>query len=197
MFGSIIVFQILAHMPLANITLPANSMQAFEIMANVVSFDYFPVFDHWDVGFTPTDPYRVNFEWLGYESLNFLEGMGSISLLILAGLLYILTMATLRVFKCNQKSKRIESISAPMGLFHKALSVVQGTFFEVVLCASVGMKMFTMLEYLNQPDEIAIGCQMVAAFLLTGFIIFVLYFTLVQVPRFVDHNQFQEMQLHE
>ena len=184
-------------MPLANITLPANSMQAFEIMANVVSFDYFPVFDHWDVGFTPTDPYRVNFEWLGYESLNFLEGMGSISLLILAGLLYILTMATLRVFKCNQKSKRIESISAPMGLIHKALSVVQGIFFEVVLCASVGMKMFTMLEYLNQPDEIAIGCQMVAAFLLTGFIIFVLYFTLVQVPRFVDHNQFQEMQLHE
>ena len=91
----------MAHMPLANITLPANSMQAFGIMSSVVSFDYFPVFDHWDVGFTPTDPFTVNFEWLGYESLNFLEGMGSISILILLGLVYILIMCILRWFKCN------------------------------------------------------------------------------------------------
>ena len=173
-------------MPLANIMLPANSMQAFEIMASVVSFDYFEVFDHWDVGFTPTDPFRVNFEWLGYESLNFLEGMGSISILILVGLAYILLMIVLRAFKCNQKCKTIDKISAPLGLFHKALNFIQGTFFEIILCTSVGMKMVSMLEYLNGSDKVAIACQIVAAFILMCFVIFVLYFTLVEGPRMVS-----------
>ena len=173
-------------MPLTNIILPANSMQAFEIMAGIVSFDYFAVFDHWDVGFTPTDPYRINFEWLGYESLNFLENIGSISILILSGLIFIFTMVLLRLCKCNLRSKIIQNISAPMRLFHKALGFVQGTFFEIILCASVGMKMFSLLEYLNGTDKAAIGFQMVATLILLSFIVFMIYFTFVQVPRIVD-----------
>ena len=180
------MFQIMAHMPLANIILPANSMQAFEIMASIVSFDYFAVFDHWDVGFTPTDPYRVNFEWLGYESLNFLENMGSISIMILVGFVFILTMAIMRLLRCDLRSKTIQSLSAPMRLFHKALGFVQGTFFEIILCASVGMKMFSLLEYLNGTDKAAIGFQMVATLILLSFIVFMIYFTFVQVPRIVD-----------
>ena len=180
------MFQIMAHMPLANIILPANSMQAFEIMASIVSFDYFEVFDHWDVGFTPTEPYRVNFEWLGYESLNFLENMGSISILILVGLVFILTMATMRLFKCNLLSKTIQNLSAPMRLFHKALGFIQGTFFEIILFASVGMKILSLLEYLNGSDKVAIGFQMVAALILLCFIAFVIYFTFVEVPKIVD-----------
>ena len=185
LFGSIIAFQIMAHMTLANITLPANSMQAFEIMASVVSFDYFPVFDHWDVGFTPTDPYTINFEWLGYETLNFLEGMGSITILILLGLAYILIMSLLRCFGC----RIFDKMSAPIGLFHSALGFMQGTFFEIILCASVGMQMLTMMEYLNQADKVAIGCQLLAALVLLSFILFVLYFTWFAGPRMVVQNQ--------
>ena len=39
--GSIIVIQILAHFPLADITLPANAYQHFDIMIQVVSLDIF------------------------------------------------------------------------------------------------------------------------------------------------------------
>ena len=41
MFSSIIMVQILAHLPLADITLPANALQTFDIMIGIVSFDYF------------------------------------------------------------------------------------------------------------------------------------------------------------
>ncbi len=41
MFSSIIMIQILAHLPLADITLPANALQTFDIMIGIVSFDYF------------------------------------------------------------------------------------------------------------------------------------------------------------
>ena len=172
-------------------------MQAFEIMASVVSFDYFDVFEHWNVGFTPTDPFRVNFEWLGYETLNFLEGMGSITILILLGVVYIFAMFILRIFGCNRRSKTLETISAPMGIFHKTLGFVQGTFFEISLCASVGMKMLYMLEYLNKADKVAIGFQMVAAFILLSFIVFVLYFTLVEGPTMIDFDLYKEWKHHE
>lgn len=41
LFGSIVVIQILAHLPLADIYLPANAQQQFDIMISIVSFDYF------------------------------------------------------------------------------------------------------------------------------------------------------------
>ena len=42
-FGSIISLQILAHLPLSNVVLPARAMECFDIMVQVVSFDYFPL----------------------------------------------------------------------------------------------------------------------------------------------------------
>ena len=41
LFSSIIVLQIISHLPLAEINLPANALQQFNIMIEIVSFDYF------------------------------------------------------------------------------------------------------------------------------------------------------------
>lgn len=41
LFGAIIMVQILAHLPLADIVLPANALEVFEVMIGFVSFDYF------------------------------------------------------------------------------------------------------------------------------------------------------------
>ena len=69
--------QILAHLPLANISIPANAMGSFDIMIEVVSFDYFPITEIFDMGFSPTESWSTQFEKLNYETINFLEGMGS------------------------------------------------------------------------------------------------------------------------
>ena len=58
LFGSIIMLQILAHVPLSDIYLPANARQQFDIMIEVVSFDYFPLTDLYDFGFTETLPWN-------------------------------------------------------------------------------------------------------------------------------------------
>ena len=49
-------------------------------MISVVSFDYFPPFEYLDVGFTEVWSYSENFEWIGYDSVNFLIGLGSIGI---------------------------------------------------------------------------------------------------------------------
>ena len=46
LLGSILVVQILAHMPLTDINLPANLLQTYQVMLSFVSFDYFPPFEY-------------------------------------------------------------------------------------------------------------------------------------------------------
>ena len=82
--GSILVVQILAHVPLTDINLPANLLQTFQIMISFVSFDYFPPFEYIDADFTEVWSWSPNFEFLGYDTVNFLEGLGSIA--VFAGL---------------------------------------------------------------------------------------------------------------
>ena len=124
-------------------------------MIKVVSFDYFPVFDVWDVDFTETDPWSVNFEWLGYETLNFLEGMGSITIFVCIILLYTISVAIISVIKCNLSQG---SMFRPMRVFHTSVGFFQGTFYELLICISVSMKMFDIIEYLNDADKISIAC---------------------------------------
>ena len=69
-------------------------------MVQVVSFDYFPLTDVVDLGFTPTDPWSINFEYLDYQSINFIEGLGSITIFMWLGTLYLITVA-LRHFFCK------------------------------------------------------------------------------------------------
>ena len=88
-FGSIISLQIVGHLPLQNVQLPATSMQIFDILVQIVSFDYFPFTEVWDLGFTPTEPWSLRFVSLQYETVNFIEGMGSIMIFMWLGSLFL------------------------------------------------------------------------------------------------------------
>ena len=55
LFDSIIHLQIFAHLPLTELNMPANVLQDFEIMIQVVSFDYVQPFDYVPVNFVDTD----------------------------------------------------------------------------------------------------------------------------------------------
>lgn len=47
-------------------------------MVNIVSFDYFAPFEYVDAGFTEVWAYSPEFEWLEYDTVNFVLGLGSI-----------------------------------------------------------------------------------------------------------------------
>ena len=102
LLGSILVVQIIAHAPLTDIFLPANLLQSFQLMISFVSFDYFPPFDYLDADFTEVWSWSPNFEWLGYDSVNFLVELGSILVFAIIQFIFVLAAITLKYgkFKC-------------------------------------------------------------------------------------------------
>ena len=81
--------QVIAHLPLNNIPLPVNAYFIFDVLVKVVSFDIFPIHEYFDMQFTPTEPWSQSFEWLDYGSVNFVESMGSATILLVCMILYM------------------------------------------------------------------------------------------------------------
>ena len=103
LFGSIIMIQILAHLPLAEMAkIPASALESFEIMQSVVSFDYFQPTSYIEVDFTEMDPWTENFAELGYDSINFVEGMGSIIIFCSWQVIYAIITILFYVMNCNR-----------------------------------------------------------------------------------------------
>ena len=92
-------------MPLNNIPLPANCYFIFDILIQIVSFDFFPLHEYFDFSFTHTEPWSNSFAWLDYDSLNFIENMGSASLVLAALLLNLLIALVVWCIenKCGKK----------------------------------------------------------------------------------------------
>ena len=53
------------------------------------------------MGFTPTDPWSTQFEYLSYDSVNFIEGMGSILVFIWVGMIWAIMLAIVHLFRIN------------------------------------------------------------------------------------------------
>lgn len=156
-FSSIVSLQILAHLPLANIQIPANAQQSFDIMIDVVSFDLFQLTDYVDFGFTETEPWSSKFEELGYETVNFMEGMGSIILFLWIGLIYLTIVAIVALVRRKTACKFKPSWFRTMRAVDRTLGFLQGTFFETMVCTSVSMRSFEYFQYLNAADKFSIA----------------------------------------
>ena len=82
LFDMINSLQITALLPLNNIMIPATAMDLFKILVMIVAFDFFDMYEYVDPGFTPTDPYSDKFDWFGFGSCNYVEGLGTVILLL-------------------------------------------------------------------------------------------------------------------
>ena len=127
LFGSIISLQIIAHIPLANVMIPADALQSFDIMVQIVSFDYFPFTDYIDLGFTETEPWSANFAFLGYETINFIECLGSIMIFIWIGTSYIFTVMILWILRrllpklCCISNPKVKNFFDPISAWNSTL----------------------------------------------------------------------------
>ena len=91
-WGSVNSIQIVAHLPLNSIVLPASCYGLFADLIAIASFDIFEPADHIDFNITETKPYNPKFEQLGYGSSNIIENMGSIIILILCMIVYLIVV---------------------------------------------------------------------------------------------------------
>ena len=96
MWGSIHALQLTVHIPIhfGNEPFPGAAMQVFGILITVVTFDILETLGEVDRGLpyesTPTEPYNIGFEELGYDSREPIGLLGTINfifgLLVLKGL---------------------------------------------------------------------------------------------------------------
>ena len=147
LLGSILVLQILAHLSLANIYLPANLLQTFKLLISFISFDFFLPFEYIEVDFTEVGSWSPNFDWLGYDTVNFLEVIGSIAIIAAIQLLRVLISLMLKTCERKCRSwKCCEQIFSGSAVWMSSLTFINATFFEIVVCASIAM---SMLPYVN------------------------------------------------
>ena len=81
-FSAMNSLQITAHLPLINIEFSSGSYFIFDIIIQVVAFEYIPIYLI-DFGFTETEAWSDRFLWLDYDSSNYVYLMGSLLVFLL------------------------------------------------------------------------------------------------------------------
>ena len=82
-WGGVNSVQLISHLPLNEINFPPNTYDFYNYLAQVVSFDVYPPTENYDFDISETEPRSLGFELLDYESVNFYDAVGSISLIFL------------------------------------------------------------------------------------------------------------------
>ena len=103
MFASINSLQITAHIPLMNFNVPAPAYFIFDILIQIVAFDFLPITSLINFGYSRTEPFHDKFVWLGYEESNFIHNLGSLSLFLTY---FLLKGVFVVIFACCACCKR-------------------------------------------------------------------------------------------
>jgi len=134
-WSSISSLQMIVHLPMYNVTLPANAMIVFENLINVVTFDIISFKE--DFGLTlvntsPTLAFNDNFDTLGYGSQNTLDLLGSINLMIIWVLAEIVIYCLLK--PCNSDQRFGQSFSDPFYIAKIIIGLMLQTILELLIC---------------------------------------------------------------
>ena len=122
-------------------------------MISIVSFDYLPSpFDFIDAGFSEVWAYSPEFEWLGYDTVNFLLGLGS--LLIFAVLQMVILLVALMIKPCLHRCpcKWIRENLSSAKAWDSSLTFIHGTFFSIMICMAVSKSMAEYYDDLKPAD---------------------------------------------
>lgn len=95
--------QIVSHLPLNKVTIPANAQIVFAELLRIAAFDVYEPADHFNLGISQTMAFNEKFEQLGYQSLNVVENMGSIIFFFSFVVLKILLTFIMLLTGCSAK----------------------------------------------------------------------------------------------
>lgn len=149
-------------------------------MQGIVSFDYFQPTEFVAVDFTETPPWSDAFDELGYGSINFVEGMGSIIIFCFFQVVYAIITAMFSIFRCGCCCKRAKETFTMKQVSDSSLNLIHGTFFEMLVCVSCSMFIFKYEQFFTTADWVSIYLQFTFAACLAFYILFITYFTIVK-----------------
>ena len=145
-------------------------------MISIVSFDYFTPFDYIDGGFTEVWAYSPEFEWLGYDTVNFVVGLGSIlifALLQIATVMFAVMLIPC-IARCPCKWFRKNFAFDPV--WDNSLNFVHGTFFSIMVCMAVSKEMLPYWEEFVHVDRVSMVFALVFLIILCLYLLFGFYF---------------------
>ena len=120
----------------------------------MVAFEYIPVYLV-DFGFTRSDPWSERFKWLDYDSGNYIELMGSLCVFLLIFVIQGVLILVLSQCRVCRRRKSLQWFTDSVAFKQALMRFFFETFFELVICASVGFKLFEIKSIWNRPDKIA------------------------------------------
>ena len=129
------------------------------------------------------------FEWLGYGTINFVDGMGSIIIFAAISILQLLLSAIfVGIRRCTGKNWMQKRLGFG-DIFGGSLQFIHGVFFEVLVCVSISMKMLEYGQFLNTNDWISVYLSVFFAAILLSYIVFLLYFACRSQKQMVEKAQ--------
>ena len=134
-------------------------------------------------------PWSPNFSFLGYESVTFVEGMGSImvfAFILVLNILLALLLVILKVKCCCAWG--VDHFS-PAAVSSNSLYFIHGVLFEVLICISCSMLMIQYQPWFNFPDSVSYWLQYIFMVILAGYILFVTYFTIFKSNKVVINER--------
>ena len=141
-----------------------------------MSFDYFAPFDFIKVGFTDLWSWSPNFEWLGYDTVQFLLGLGSIT--VFAAGQILTSVIALAIITCRLKLpfKWARRYFSAENTWANSLIFLHGTYFEIAVCVCISMSLVNFWDYLNSADKMSAYFAFMFLFFIVFYLIFAFYF---------------------
>ena len=159
-------------------------------MISVVTFDFFQPLNYIDIVITETEPWSPMFAFLRYDSLNFIDGMGSILIIGLFQLIIGIIAVIVFIVKWKPTTGRkilqsLHNFFQPLKVFRRSTIFIVGCFFEILACVSISMRMLSFYDYFTWGDKISIALQFLFFLAIVIFILFVIHFTTRKASQLV------------
>ena len=145
------------------------------------------------MGFTETEPWSSNFEWLSYESINFIEGMGSLIIFVWVAIVLSVFQLAGYVLSCHTKSKCCSKLIRPRKFCTLMIGMTTGIMFTALICISISMRLLQFWPFLNRMDFLSIAFQMLVVAVLVCYIVMLVYFSFVIAPYIVKKSQIEQL----
>lgn len=85
LFNMVEALQLIVYLPLFDVSFPANSQRVFDSLSNIAAYDIYEIGDHVNqfLDLDPTEPINEKYESIGFESLYFINNLGTFTVTVL------------------------------------------------------------------------------------------------------------------
>ena len=126
---------------------------------------------------------------LGYDSINFLVGLGSILLFAGLQIIIVLISSAMLVCRANCPCRFLRKTFSAEVVWYSSLTFLHGTFFEISVCVCTSLSMIPHWSFLSKSDHLSIGSAILFLAILITYWGFSAHFALCKSRKLANLNQ--------